>query len=762
MYVMDLLKVLARRWYVLLAGIVLVGGAAAGVVRVVPTNYEASGNVLILLPPKGTSDKPINPYLETPPGLSIAAQIIGGVLATPQQERSIAAAGFTSEYSVGQTPGSSVPLLHVTVEDTDPDMAVATLKEVIRRTEAELADLQSDAGAPPTQRMVAHTVSVTEQAEVLSGAKVRALAVVGAVGTVLTLVAAFALERWRKEVRRRRQAEHEARRRPKLFRCAHGPQLCEPGCHEARGQRLARGTTPRNNRRPGLSTSASGPFSHGFSPVVTPAWVRRFRDRARARRACNAGTTTGTGFLLLYCALLYLIPAALIVRPIGAAGTPAALLAMAGLLWWLCARVVELTPRLGGNPVSVALGGFVVAVLASYAWGMTTGWYSPAGIQGDTDNLYDLIPATPTELREVMMTAADRGLLAVAAWAGVVMMCTASLRTWAAIDRVIAWIVGLATVVAMLGIVQFFTGLDISGFIRIPGLVANTDFGGVLERSVLRRVAATAIHPIEFGVVMGACFPLALHRAAFSPHQVRGWLQVAAIGTAAMMSVSRSAVLVMGIALAILFVGWPREWRSRAVVIGPIALVALRLLVPGLLGTIRTMWTNLFADSSTTGRTGDYGVVLHLFARNPVFGRGHFTFVPRYYRIVDNQFLVSLVEVGAVGLTAFVTLAGAAILATLMARRRGTSAEHRHLALALCASIAGIIVSFATFDALGFQMVSGTTFLLFGLAGACWQVATTEQRARRSGRSEPLPPAAGEALSESGVRSSPTHSDKAL
>src|SRR4051794_24752162 len=102
---MDLLRVLARRWYVLLAGLVLVGGAAAGAVMVVPTNYEASGNVLILLPSKGTSDKPINPYLNTPPGLSMAALIIGGVLTTPQEQRAIAAAGFTSEYAVGQSPG---------------------------------------------------------------------------------------------------------------------------------------------------------------------------------------------------------------------------------------------------------------------------------------------------------------------------------------------------------------------------------------------------------------------------------------------------------------------------------------------------------------------------------------------------------------------------------------------------------------------------------------------------------------------------------
>jgi len=436
-------------------------------------------------------------------------------------------------------------------------------------------------------------------------------------------------------------------------------------------------------------------------------------------------------FLVVYCLLLYLVPAALIVKPIGAAGTPAALWAMIGLLWWLCARVGGLVPGAGGNPVVLALAGFGIAVLASYAWGMTTGWYSPAGIQGSTDDVYDLVRATPEELRTVMLNAADRGLLALAAWVGVVLMCLTALRTWAAIDRMVAWIVGVGTVVALLGILQFFTGFDISRVIHIPGLSANTVFGEVQERSVLRRVAATAIHPIEFGVVMGSIFPLALHRAVFSTRRWRAWAQVAAIGTGAMMSVSRSAVLVMGVALVILFVGWPGLWRRRALVIVPLSVVALPLLVPGLLGTIRSMWTNLFVDTSTAGRTGDYGVVLNLFADSPVLGRGHYTFVPRYYRIIDNQFLVSLVELGLVGFAALLVLMVSGVLAARGARLRSTAPEHRHLGLALSASLAGAFTSFATFDAFGYAMVSGTTFLLLGVTGAAWQVARAHQREAR-------------------------------
>jgi hypothetical protein len=440
----------------------------------------------------------------------------------------------------------------------------------------------------------------------------------------------------------------------------------------------------------------------------------------------------GVRFLAVYCALLYLIPAALIFRPIGAAGTPAALWAMVGLLIWLCGRAAHLVPS-ARNPVAGAMGAFIAAVVASYGWGMTTGWYSPAGIQGATDDLYDLIPATPGQLREAMISAADRGLLAVAAWSGVVVMVLASLRTWMSIQLFLRVLVLIGTVIACIGIIQFLTGLDIAAYIHIPGLAANTEFGAPLERSVLRRVQATAIHPIEYGVVMAALFPLALHRAIFSAGRLSAWLQAVAIGLAAMLSVSRSAVLVMAVALFVMFSGWSRRWRVRASIAFPIAVVGLRLLVPGLVGTIVSMWRNLFADTSTTGRTSDYGVLLNLFQGSPILGRGHFTFVPRYYRIVDNQLLVSLVELGTVGFAALVLLFACAWFAARGARRRSPSPEFRHLGLALSGSIAGIFVSFVTFDAFGYAMASGTAFLLIGVAGAVWQVSRDEQVSSQKG-----------------------------
>ncbi len=162
----------------------------------------------------------------------------------------------------------------------------------------------------------------------------------------------------------------------------------------------------------------------------------------------------------------------------------------------------------------------------------------------------------------------------------------------------------------------------------------------MISRSVVNRVSSTATHPIEFGVTMAALLPLTLHHSLHARgdgRSLRAWIPTVLICAAIPMSVSRSGILVAAVAVLVLFLGWPRGWRLRALIVLPFAAVGMRLLAPGLLGTIGSLFANLDADPSVSGRTDDYAVILGLFAENPIFGRGLFTFVPRYYRILDNQ-----------------------------------------------------------------------------------------------------------------------------
>lgn len=426
-------------------------------------------------------------------------------------------------------------------------------------------------------------------------------------------------------------------------------------------------------------------------------------------------------FAAIYVVMLMCIPTRLIVGPFGAPGTPANLFAIAALIWWICALLSGMVHVRGITPLRIAFGSFVALVLISFAAGHIQGWSQPADIHQRSDRLWQ--EANVTQVTETVSSAADRGLLALAGWAGILLVTSEGIRTWRQLDRVITWTVRAATVIAAMGIVQYFTGRNVAAYIRIPGLQGLQDFGNALSRSELNRIVSTSAHPIELGVVLASVLPLALHR---SLHRgtLGGWLPTMVIGVAALMSVSRSAVVVAGVGLVILLVGWPWKWRITLVVAAPFLALAGRAALPGLLGTVRALFTNLAHDPSIQGRTDDYPLILRAVGERPLFGQGLFTWVPMVYRTIDNQMLMFLAELGILGTALFVCLilTGQFMSLSPWLRGRGT-AEQRRLGFAVAASMMGTFSSFFTFDALSFRQVAGLTFFYIGLSGAIWWLA---------------------------------------
>ena len=454
--------------------------------------------------------------------------------------------------------------------------------------------------------------------------------------------------------------------------------------------------------------------------VVTPAGARtrgRVRDRVRELPAVL--------FVCAYVTLLLGVPSQLVFAPLGSPGTPANLLGVAALAWWGLSTVAGVNPVRGLTSARLGAGLIAVAVLGAYAGGMASGRYSPPHLRfGIAD--WTLVAPTVHDVTVVMDRAADRGLISAAGWLGVLLLVAEGLRSWTDLERVIDWLVWLAAFVAALGIVQYYTSVDIASYFVIPGLSPNSEFGAVSSRSVVNRVSSTAVHPIEYGVVLAAVFPLVLHRTIFRWRERLAWLPAVLVGAGLFLSVSRSAVITALVAGLVLVLGWPRGWRIRALWIAPLAVMGLRVALPGLLGTIYALFVNLDNDPSVDGRTADYVAVSALWAEHRSFGRGLFTFLPQYFRILDNQYLMLLMEVGLVGLCLFVVAFLIGLLDAIGAHRRAASEEHRHAALAIAAGIVGILVSFATFDTMALPMSAGLLFLLLGLAGAVWRLSVAE------------------------------------
>ncbi len=404
----------------------------------------------------------------------------------------------------------------------------------------------------------------------------------------------------------------------------------------------------------------------------------------------------GSSFVLL------LIPSRLVIGALGGAGTPAAVLGMfGGWLWLLGVLVPAVGSAKGRQPVRGAVIFYFLAVVASYV---------VASMRG----------LDPVEAR-----AADRGIFVAASTVAFALVAADGIRTRARLEQLLRAVVVAGSGLALIGILQFTISFDVASMIRIPGLtVEESKYEAITSRAEFNRVAGTTYHPIEFSAVLTMLLPLALHFTFSSPpgRRRRWWLAVGIIAAAIPMSVSRTGTVGLVALALILFPTWTGARRRQALLAGVAFAVVMKALVPGLLGTIRALFLSLGVDPSVTNRRIDYGYVTSFITERPIFGRGFGTFLPSRYDFLDNQFLLSLVETGVVGLVALLGVFAIGVGCLRGARRRSEHPATRDLAQSLLAGLVVALITCGTFDFLSFPTARILAFLLVGCAGALWRM----------------------------------------
>ena len=110
--------------------------------------------------------------------------------------------------------------------------------------------------------------------------------------------------------------------------------------------------------------------------------------------------------LVVYVVALFGIPSALVLAPLGAAGSPGQIVGMVMCAWWAASQLLPVRGPVRRTPVHWLLLVFVVAVLASYVAGMSRPLFS--GLE---------------------VNSADRGLLALFAWCGVALVISEGLTS---------------------------------------------------------------------------------------------------------------------------------------------------------------------------------------------------------------------------------------------------------------------------------------------------------------------------------------------
>lgn len=425
--------------------------------------------------------------------------------------------------------------------------------------------------------------------------------------------------------------------------------------------------------------------------------------------------------LSLVIAAAYLLPARYAVSGVGPAGVPAVVFGLFALLWWAEAKFIpESGVANGFQPIRIALLIFGCASLIGAATAFSH-------------------PLSGSETNQV-----ERDLITYGAYFGVAFLAADGISSRERLDTLMRRLVWAGVFLSLVGIFQFVVRIDPYAHLQIPGFrewipPGDTVFG---SRGVFRRALGTTEQPIEYAAVLTALLPIAVHYAMRAPRERRlqEWIAVAVILCAIPLSVSRTAIV--GLAVGLVFIAAAWSWRQRlsAVLLAIIGVGAARVAVPGLVGTFYSLVVNYSQDNSVTGRTDRYPLIEQLFYNSPMFGSGLGRDIPSV-PFVDNQYLSTLIETGAIGLIALVLLFVIAISTARGARRRSADTSTRSLGQALAASIAVSLAAFVTYDSFAFRVASLTLFLAVGASGALWRLGQSPVQAPdlAVGGIEPVP-----------------------
>jgi O-antigen ligase len=314
---------------------------------------------------------------------------------------------------------------------------------------------------------------------------------------------------------------------------------------------------------------------------------------------------------------------------------------------------------------------------------------------------------------------ADSGVLRLAGWVGIALVAADGIRTLERLQTFLRRIVVAGTLMAALGLAQFWTGQSLIDWISLPGFAVDSSLSGVEGRGGFIRPQGMAAHPLEYGVVLCMSLPIAISLAMTETKRsvLLRWLPAAVITFASMLSVSRSALLGVLAGILVLSPRWSPKVRLYAVFAAVVLGAIMYSAVPGMAGTLKGMFLGVADDPSTASRTNSYAAAFEIAQRSPFLGRGFSTFLPQYL-ILDNQFLGLLIEVGVLGVAVFLVLVAMSIIIPWKATGRSSDAGHRQLGAAVSASVAATALTFAFFDGLGFPMSAGLLFMMFGVSAS--------------------------------------------
>jgi len=192
---MDLvtaLRLMARRWVVVVPVLLLTVAAVFVAASRVAPSFQARGSILVLpVTSEGASTTGQNPYSEYG-GQRLAVSHLVSLAGSASFARQVV--GVDSSASFELTPQADVGLIDIVVTGPSGEATIATMTDLVSMLEDSLANLQEEINAPESTWVEMRRLDTPEQAEQLAGSRNRVIVAVSGAGLLAAVGAAFALE----------------------------------------------------------------------------------------------------------------------------------------------------------------------------------------------------------------------------------------------------------------------------------------------------------------------------------------------------------------------------------------------------------------------------------------------------------------------------------------------------------------------------------------------------------------------------------------
>ncbi len=200
----EISRVMRRRWYVLLPGLLLTVGLMVAVRLMVPVTYQSQSTVVLLNSQKATVAYDGNPFLSTQTSLTGMADSLARNLNSDGSIRDLKSRGAQGTFEAKLADNAQGPLMWLTVTGTGKASVLSSDRILTAYAKERLEQFQKQQSVAPKAMIQMTTIVPPQNPVAQTKTRLEYLVMAGVAGLVLSLVATFYAEarrRSRKPVR---------------------------------------------------------------------------------------------------------------------------------------------------------------------------------------------------------------------------------------------------------------------------------------------------------------------------------------------------------------------------------------------------------------------------------------------------------------------------------------------------------------------------------------------------------------------------------